>query len=236
MKYKFILHSTGFLALLICNYNFVAAVPPNSQAKNELPLYGEVPKSVEEKAIDERFIADSIKISGTRDAAYEAIIKRGWEALDQRDLAVAMKRFNQASLLKPKEAGVFWGLAVTTAQQGDFKKSDELFNRGLLIAPNNARMRTDYGFMLVTYAIDLKNGNNALSEKQISLLERAEKEYNEALRLDPQSALPYSRLAVLEYYKGNFIAAASLVDESRKRGGEGLDPRFIKDLAIRNNR
>jgi hypothetical protein len=66
-----------------------------------LPKYGSSPKAELQEAADAKFIsAIDEQYHGDRNKACTELVARGWQYLAERNLADAMRRFNEAWLLK----------------------------------------------------------------------------------------------------------------------------------------
>ncbi|MBU2512161.1 hypothetical protein KJ966_12545 [bacterium] len=74
---------------------------------NELPMYGGVEKTPEQKKLDDEFIKTVTQQNGTREKASENVANLGWKYLRKGDQKTAMKRFNQAWLLNSKNPHAF---------------------------------------------------------------------------------------------------------------------------------
>ncbi len=208
----------------------IAAWPVRSHAEtplNEVPLYRGREKTDAEKKLDATFISEAVKAAGSKEAAAAQLLKRGWQAIAANDAKGAIRRFNQASLLSSDNAEVFWGLGSAEGQLGHCDSSIKLFEEAAKLASSNSRLIADFGYAHTTCAIGLRN------DSSIPHFIEAEKLYHQSIKLDPKSALPYSRLAVLMFYKGDMPETERFVAKSKSLGGEGLDPRFLQDLASR---
>lgn len=207
---------------------FLFSVTAQAVPKNELPLYGDSPKSPEEIATDKQFIADVVKAAGTKEKALEAMIDRGWDMIDKHDISGAIRRFNQAYLLSPNDYRIYWGLGIASGMQGDFNKSIELFEKGSGMNSKDSRFLADFGFSLVNQGIE--DFQTLREENGKKLFDKAETLYLEAQKIAPKTALPYTRMAILKYYLGDCPAAHSNLEKSKSLGGEGIEPAFEKDL------
>ena len=86
---------------------------------DQLPMYGNKPKTDAQKKADEEFIQLVQKeMSLSKGAEHQ--VKRGWEAFYDRDNATAMKRFNQAWLLNPNNADIYWGFGDVLGSENKF--------------------------------------------------------------------------------------------------------------------
>jgi tetratricopeptide (TPR) repeat protein len=86
-----------------------------AQCDNLKPMYGE--NCVKTEALqktDAQFIKTEIKLCGTADSASRKYVRLGWGYFFRRDPQTAMKRFNQAWLLNPQNAGVYFGFGHLT--------------------------------------------------------------------------------------------------------------------------
>lgn len=217
----------GFLLLL--------AAEVSAQPKNEIPLYGDEPKTAQEQEADRKFIEETTRLAGSARKASEIFSQKGSVAIEAGNAAEAIRRFNQAYLLDASWEGPYWGLAITTARQEQFDLSEKLFRKALELSPKNSRLTSDYGYMLVSRALTMlpKHDEGALSPEVPAILERAKQIYLDAVALDPNESGTYARLAVLEFYGHNYSQAWYRVQQCRDRGGVGLDPRFLRDLSAR---
>ncbi len=77
----------------------------------EQPQYGGIPPTPEQQQIHNQFIQEVVKTNGTKELACEEALKLAWQYFQQGDYRTAMKRFNQAWLLDPKNPEVFRGYA-----------------------------------------------------------------------------------------------------------------------------
>ena len=211
------------LTVIFCLF----AASASADDKNLIPLFGSAPKTAQELSLDQKFVEDAVAAAGTKEKAAAHMIMRGQEALQKNDPETAIKRFNQAYLLDPKDYKVYWGLGAARGEQRKFAEAIKLIEKAESINDKDARLLSDHGFALVSEVVSSKPDQ----ELAIKNFTEAEQLYRKAIKLSPKESLPYSRLAVLMYYKGDFNEAHSLVDQCRIRGGEGLDPNFIRDLA-----
>ena len=145
----------SWLAILLALTLFGVAVPACAQSYpiNQLPMYGEQPKSEVQRKADEDFIRRAVAEAGSRSAASDRRAEAGWRYLTQQhDLATAMRRFNQAWLLDPDNGSAYHGFAlVVIARDRDAKQAEQLFERSIAAPRQNTSAYTDYGrFLLMT--------------------------------------------------------------------------------------
>lgn len=197
-----------------------------AQDINELPMYGGKPKSQEQLKSDQEFIADVTKEFGSREKAAETAIRLGCKYLAKNDWRAAMRRFNQAWLLTPENAGVDWGFGAALSYQGKFEESQRYFTKARARAPNNGRMLNDFGFM---YQFWVTKGKVPKDQKA-HYLDASIELFDEAARIEPDYDRIYFNWAVSLYFKEDYTGAWGKIKEAEKRGGGSIDQKFIKDL------
>jgi tetratricopeptide (TPR) repeat protein len=97
-----------------------AVAQSDGDATARLPMYGqpEIARSEDLKKTDEAFIRDATFRFGSRGAASRTLSDQGWTNMRQGMLDVAMRRFNEAWLLNPKNYQAFWGFGAVLSEQG----------------------------------------------------------------------------------------------------------------------
>lgn len=225
----------SLLLILICLSGTFTLICNNSFACNDVPLYEGCKKTKELLEIDQKFIEEAKKIKGGILKSADTLQDMGWTEISKNQPVEAIKRFNQLFLLEGKTSRVYWGLAVATAQREDYPLSDKLFIEAVALDGKNYRLICDAGYGKVQHALSLlRNSHTKETQAQTELdFKAAENFYQKALKAVPLSALPHTRLAELAFYRGNDKEARREAGESRKYGGEGLDPRLLKQLGIK---
>jgi Flp pilus assembly protein TadD len=144
MKYTIIL-----IFLLISTLTFGQQIIYSNwkkEAKTEirlLPKYGNAVKTKEQKTSDQELIKAYVEKAGTNRKASELLIKQGFDYLYKQDLKTAMYRFNQAWLLDPTNADVFWGFGAIYFSFGDFESTMLQYDEGLKLNANSSNILTD---------------------------------------------------------------------------------------------
>ena len=72
----------------------------------------------------------------------------GEQYLRLNQLDHAARNFRKVTVLQPKSSQGWWGLAQTTAQQGDTAAALSYYQYAYQMAPENARLRDNYGAFL----------------------------------------------------------------------------------------
>jgi Tfp pilus assembly protein PilF len=140
-------------AALRCVLILLLALAPigaaQAQLLNEQPMFGGLVKSPAMLQADEAMIAAAAKF-GSRAQTSDRSVGLGWQYLGKRDMATAMKRFNQAWLLDPANGDAFHGFAVIVMDRDhDAAKADQLFQRGLAAPRQSPGIYLDYGRFLL---------------------------------------------------------------------------------------
>lgn len=144
---------------------------------NEIPMYGNLPKSQELIGYDQKFIYDVVKQFGSRDSACKVHIHLGNYYLGLGDPNIAIKRFNQAWLLDSTNADVYWGFAYSLEKKDRYKEAIPMFEKAIHYAQDNYKIWIGYA---VCYSLIAdKEGNKSKKEeffkKSELLFEKTEK-------------------------------------------------------------
>src|SRR5262245_21691464 len=94
------------IALTIFRVGMAAA---QSDPTEKLPMYGQpgITRPENLKIVDEDVIRDATLRFGNRQAASRALAEQGWTSIRRGMFDVAMRRFNEAWLLNPKNYQAF---------------------------------------------------------------------------------------------------------------------------------
>src|SRR5215475_824148 len=91
-----------------------------SDSTDTLPIYGQpgITRPENLNKLDEDVIRDATFRFGNRQAASRALAEQGWANVRRGMFDVAMRRFNEAWLLNPKNYQAFWGFGAVLSEQG----------------------------------------------------------------------------------------------------------------------
>ncbi len=107
-------------------------------------MYGKAKKTQQQLDADKKFIEESVKLAGSREAAAKFTAARGWQHLKKREIEIAMQRFNQAWLLDPNFYGTYWGFGVIQGNKGNLKECIEFLKKANQLSPSsNVRLLSD---------------------------------------------------------------------------------------------
>lgn len=194
---------------------------------NEIPLYGGKLTAAQQKA-NESFLKQMDSFGATRPESAKHAIMRGWEYLNNNHQPLmAIKRFNQAWLLDPNNAQIYWGLGAAQSSLGEFQDGVNLITRAAKMDKGNSEIVTDIGRSYMGWAASTKD--NKLRHE---LFDKAIKQYQLAEKLNPKSAYTYSNWAFTLFYDGKYAAAWQMVKKARALG-RSPDPKFIQDLSAK---
>jgi len=145
---------------------------PDSKDRDPLPntvaRYGT--RSMEEyvtrrgacrKATDDEFLRAFLCLcKGDRECVLTTVVQLGWDSARQSDPTVAMRRFNQAWLVNPDSARVYWGFGTVYGHRLEFDQAAEMFDHAVQLSVANgqlpalelSRLYCDFGFTLLQAA------------------------------------------------------------------------------------
>ena len=189
---------------------------------NLIPKYGLQPKSESEKAADSQFIARMEKhFDGDRVKAAQAVAKRGWDFFRDGDISTAIKRFNQAWLLDPKNVQALWGMGAISSGS-DLKTALSLFLEAEAIDDSDIDLNVD-----CTRTMSLL----AARDKDFAMMKDAMTRFERISRRAPLHAMNWQNWAVALYYTGDYAGAWEKIKVVENRGASArLDPGFIEAL------
>lgn len=212
--------------ILVSAFIIATLCPCYAQERNETPLYGGKPPTPEQARADQQLIETVSKQFGSREEAAKVAVKLGFQFLARNDWKTAMKRFNQAWLLTPDKADVFWGLGAALSYQGKFAESEKYFLKATGLDSDNGRLLNDFGFMYQFWAT---KGTKAKDEK-LRCFDRSIELFEQASRLDPTYDRIYFNWAVSLFFKQDYKGSWEKIKEAERLGGGSVDQKFIRDL------
>jgi Flp pilus assembly protein TadD len=194
------------------------------QAKTEirlLPEYGKVTKTKEQIAADQELIQAELKQEGTHRKASDHLIRLGFNNLYSGDLRAAMYRFNQAWLLDPQNANVYWGYGAIYLTFNDTNEALKQYDKGLAIDPKSANILTDKATAYMS--IFTNRGSHDYLNKAIEL-------FNKAYAIDPSNQNTSFKLSAAYYYKKDCVNARKFYNACMKLGGQPVTQEYTEAL------
>jgi predicted Zn-dependent protease len=117
---------------------------------SEAPFFGLAEKEPTLRKTDDIFISIAVEVYGSRASVYDALAKRGWQAIVAGDMAEAGLRLNQAWLFSPRQSPIYHGFAlIALARFHDPEFAEELFKIARKQPGSLATLNADFGRMLL---------------------------------------------------------------------------------------
>lgn len=216
------------LAFVLCA-TAAQAAPAGRVADNSLPFYGGVKKTPAEQENDNRIVAEAIRRAGSKDKAVELALGDGWASLKKGDAVTAIKYFNLAWIIEPKNPDVVWGFAAALNQQRKFPPALSLFETARKQSPKNARLLADYAYAWISKAALA----DATPDERMASYAKAHDLLNQAEALDPANPMIYANRATISYLTGRYVEAWQNVDKAEAIRPGSVDRKFLADLESR---
>ena len=193
-------------------------------AKTEInlqPEYGNVPKTKEMKLEDSSFIALAIKADTTPQKASEHLVRLGFSYLYRGDFETAMKRFNQAWLLNPKNENVYWGYGAVYGSFSDYQNAIAQLDKGLSINPNSSVILTDKATL---YFVQFQH------DQDQSKLTMALGLLNKSYTIDATNVATVYKLSICYFLNKDCVNAWKFYDACQKLGGQPIAENYTDAL------
>jgi len=200
---------------------------------NEIPMYGGIEFTPEQKEINEKFIQGVVKQYGSREAAADESVRWGWHYYNEKhDLKTAMKRFNQAWLLDPNNAGAFFGFGFLMAEKGKEDEAITYYKKSIELDPKNAVAICNFGRIYENKAYRLYRQRKR--KEMLRNLDEAINLYKKASQVattDDDLGYIYYQWAVALELAGNYEEAWNKIKLARKHDGHYIELGFIRQLS-----
>jgi tetratricopeptide (TPR) repeat protein len=222
-------------ALLVFFLLAVQTPYAETDTTDTLPMYGQpkIARPENLKKADEAFIRDSTLRFGSRQAGSNTLAAQGWAAVRARDNDLAMRRFNQAWLLNPKNYSAFWGFGAVLSQKGKLLEALEQLEtaRQLVDDPTQrVALLSDLGAVHSAYAARLPADRQLERAQQFIL---ANSRFTESLENDPKFAPAWREWAMSLYDQERYSEAWIKVKKARELQAEPFPPEFLKKLSAK---
>ncbi len=180
------------------------------------------PKTNEAKARQQKFLKDNVKRFKSRKLGSAYYVLQAQRNFNENKLDSATILFNQAWLMDSTNNDVYWGYGLVYGRQEQHNKALYILYRALANDKKNPRLLTDVATAhLARYYMSSEPTD----------LQQSEKLLKQALNLDPkQAADTYYKLAVNNYYQGNYATAWKYLHASIKEDKAKEDKQFIAVL------
>ena len=222
------MHANFTPLLLALTLGLSTALPTAAQPVDQLPMYGGLDRSGDSslREADDKLVAETVRHYGSREKASAAFVANGFAFYGRDNLADAMRRFNQAWLLDPNNAEVYFGFAVVLHDKGKNCEATTQFERATSFGRYIEGMAPDAARILVLCAVEDKS----LSEEAKSkLFSRSDALYAEALTREPNKGYVHASMASASFWRGKYAEAWASVKLARANGGR-LPEQFLRLL------
>ena len=195
-------------------------------------MYGqpEIPRPENLKKIDEDFIRDATFRFGSRQAASRALAEQGWASVRRGMFDVAMRRFNEAWLLNPKNYQAFWGFGAVLSEQGKLAEAIEQLEtaRELIDDPQQrSALLSDLGAVHSAYGARLP------ADKQLDRAQHfitANNRFAESLEMDPNYSRSWREWAFSLYEQERYSEAWVKAKRAMELNSEPFPANFLDSL------
>ncbi len=148
------------------------------------------------------------------EAHAKGAVELGWQYFAQGDSETALKRFNQARILKPDFAPSYFGTAYVLSTEKRLEEAIEYYRKTIELAPSFPYAHSNLGLAL------LYSGKN--EEALVSL--------QKALQLAPDDGDVNVNIAVW-YFENQRYAEAWRYVKTARGAGANIKPAFIDELS-----
>ncbi len=226
--------SNKLLALVVILVTMVgyAASADGRTPIDQVPMYGGVNRNADPvlREGDEALIRDTSNHYGSRPKASMAFVETAFNYYYQNNLDYAMRRFNQAWLIDPKNPEVYWGFASVLHDRGEYCEALRLLELGLSKGQIQSGHKPDHA--VITAACG-RYGESLTSREQEEYYQRSEELFL-AAELDPLVPRPYLYLQWVRkhYALGDYEEAWKKVREHQRQSKEPFDSNLLQKLSV----
>ena len=184
---------------------------------DQQPMYGGIDRDANPrlKAGDEQFIAGVTKEFGSRESASDRFVEQGIRYYYQDDYSMAMKRFNQAWLLNPKNPEAFWGFAIVYHDEEKNCEAKKMIDRALELNLSKPIALADAGRMYTLCAISDESLGQAAKGQYFT---KSEELYKKADAAAPNNDYIHGSWATAYYWRGDYARTWEMVAKARRLG------------------
>ena len=211
----------------ISKWNDLASEDPSLQ-----PEYGNIKKTKEQKESDKEFVNKLLEeYNGDRKKASAKMIELGFQYLYQkRDLITAMRRFNQAFLINPKNPNLYYGFGTVYFNLGAMEEARNQYDKGLQIEPNHFEILTDYGTTYLGEYYNEVNSDPSLASKKLDL---ALKKLNKSYSVNPDYSSTTYKLSILYLLKNDCENSRKFLDTTKKIDSNVITQDYLNEFNLK---
>lgn len=214
------------------NENFTKWVALANEDPSLQPEYGNIQKSEELKESDKKFIKELLaEYNGDKKLASEIMIELGFKYLYQkRDLETAMRRFNQAFLVNPKNANLYYGFGAVYFNLGALDEARIQYDKGLAIEPKHFEILTDYG---TTYLGEYYNNPNLENDQSKEKLDLALNKLKESYQVNPNYGSTTYKLSIVYLLKNDCENSEKFLDLTKENNSEIISQDYLNEFNLK---
>ena len=154
MKFSTIISVLSIFALVGC------ASGLRQRSINEIPEYGNQPKSPEMLQADQQFLNT---VKGKEQQAFDHMMAVGWSFFKRGNIGTAIKRFNQAWLIDSTRYESYWGFAAVEGRLNNFETSKHYYEKALNHGGDTKILNPEYAIVFREQA-KAENNSEKLAE------------------------------------------------------------------------
>lgn len=207
-----------FLGILLLGGCVATGPSSRGNGIDQFPMYGGMDRqSVPAlKAADDELISGVSKAYGSREKGSDAFMEQGIRYYQQGDHSKAMKRFNQAWILNPRNPDVFWGFAIVIHEEDKYCEAKDMIDRAVELNLSKPVALADAGRIYSMCAVI----DTALGDKGKALyFAKSESFYKRASSESPNDDYIFGSWAIAHYLRGEYEQAWEKVAVERRLGG-----------------
>jgi hypothetical protein len=206
----------------------IATRPSEGARIAEVPMYAGMDRNADPalKAGDEKFIAEVSGKFGGRENASRVWVAQGFQLYRRDQNGMAMRRFNQAWLLDPKNPEVFHGFSSVLYDSGNNCGAMRMAEHGLDLGLRTPDFLADAALLMSLCAGDRDRPPGSSSA---SLTQKADELFGEAASSPKKTPYVFDKWWQALYWRGDYVGAWKKVFEMRAAGGTPVE-QFLREL------
>lgn len=193
------------------------------------PEYGNIEKTPKQLNSDKEFVDKLLaEYKGDKIGASNKMMELGFQYLyEKSDFITSMRRFNQAFLLNPKNANIYYGYGSIYFNLGALEEARKQYDKGLRIEPNNFEILTDYGTTYLGDYYDKANSEPTKANENLNLgLEKLIQSYN----INPNyPSTPY-KLSIIYLYKNDCENSKKFLNLTKEIDSEIITQDYLNEF------
>jgi hypothetical protein len=204
---------------------------PRLRLIDQVPMYGGMDRqSVPElKKADDAFIQSVSSAFGGRESAAKRWVVQAFAFYNHDDLDMAMRRFNQAWLLDPKNPEVYWGFGAVLHDRGLAFGAYDMEMRAYNLGFRDVSFLADLGRVSALRTADAKDAKVLSPEQRTAFIAESESYYVEASKSGEKLGYIYDSWSSAKYWAGDYAGAWEKVKMARANGAP-TNGRFLAML------